>query len=150
MQESLLTLHILASAAWLGGALVTLFLGPRMAEAGGEASAAWARTGNDLAMKYFNPATILTLLTGIGLVLNGDAFDWSDAFVEIGIGAIIVAAVIGMGFMAPTRRKLLDALDAQDFGQVGRMAGKLRWSSIAIVGVLIVTIVFMVLKTGTA
>lgn len=148
MQETLLILHIVAVAAWLGGALVTIFVGPRMGRAGGETSLTWARLARELSMKFFNPAAILVLLTGIGLVLNSDAFGWSDAFVTIGFVAIVLTAILGMSVMAPTGAKVIGALEAGDYPTVGRLAKRIRATSLSIVGVITLTVVFMVLKTG--
>lgn len=150
MQETLLIIHILAAAAWLGGALLTIYVGPKVDAAGGEGAIAWARLGKDLSMRFFNPATILTLLTGLGLVMTSEAFDWEDTFVTVGLGAIVVAAIIGMGVMAPARNRMLAALQEGDLGMVGRSGAKLRTSSIIVAAVLVVAVVFMVLKTGAA
>ena len=40
MTETLLVIHVLAAAAWLGGGFLNGFVGPRMAKAGGEAAIA--------------------------------------------------------------------------------------------------------------
>ena len=74
MQETLLVFHLIGVAALLGGAFLMLIIGPRMAGEGGEAALGWACTASLLTRGFFIPAGILTLLTGIGLVLNGAAW----------------------------------------------------------------------------
>ena len=90
MTELLLVIHILSAAAWIGGAFLSGFVAPRLARSGVEgATLAWARVAAEAGAKYFNPAGILTALSGIGLVVTSDVYDWGDAFVSIGLAVVI-------------------------------------------------------------
>ena len=148
MTETLLILHILSAATWIGAGFYNAFLGPRFAAEGGPAAVAWIKAVGDASLKFFMPAAIFTLLTGIGLVLSDDAFGWSDLFVNIGLAVVIVGALIASLALAPATKQALAAVESGDFPAAGA-AGKRaavwgRVISILLVGAVIV----MVLKTG--
>jgi hypothetical protein len=147
----LLIIHILAAAAWIGGALLSGFAGPRMARSGVEgAPLAWARVAAEAGAKYFNPAGILTALSGIGLVLTSDIYRWSDTFVSIGLGVVIATALIGAIVHRPGGEKIVSALESGDQATAAAEGKRAAiWG--AVTGVLlIVAVVVMVLKTGSA
>jgi len=104
--------------------------------------------------KYLvNPGMIVLLLAGIGLLsLSDGAWDTSDAFVGVGILAILVLFGLQHGFFQPQVRKAKEVAErdlkagaalspefeaiGQRFGQVGTLAGV----------VVVVTIFFMTYK----
>jgi hypothetical protein len=147
--EFLLIIHILSAAAWIGGGLLSAFVAPRLARSGIDgATLAWARVAAEAGAKYFNPAGILTALSGVGLVLTSDLYDWSDTFISIGLGVVIAAGLIGAFVHRPGAGKMITALEAGD-----RTAAAAEGKRAAIWGVvtsvlLIVAVVVMVLKTG--
>jgi len=146
--ETLLVFHVLSAATWIGASFYNAFLGPRFAAAGGPAAVAWIKAVGEAALKFFMPAAVLTLLTGIGLVLSDDAFDWGDLFVSIGLAVVIVGALIASFALSPATRAALAAVESGDFaaaGAAGRRAA--NWGR-AISLLLVVAVVVMVLKTG--
>jgi uncharacterized membrane protein len=147
--DLLLIIHILTAAAWIGGSFLTGFVAPRMARSGTrDAALGWARVSAEAGAKYFNPAGILTALSGIGLVLTSDIYDWSDAFVSIGLGVVIAAGLIGALVHRPGGEKIVAALESGDQA-VAAGEGKRAaiWGAVTAV-LLIVAVVVMVLKTG--
>jgi hypothetical protein len=149
MSDFLLILHILSAAAWIGGGLLSGFVSPRMARVGSEASLGWARVTAEAGAKYFNPAGILTVLTGIGLVLIGDLYDWSDTFVSIGLGVAIAAALIGGLAHRPGSVRIIAALESGDYAAAAGEGKKAAiWGTVTS-GLLIVAVIVMVLKTGS-
>ncbi|HET9201643.1 MAG TPA: hypothetical protein VFP67_00720 [Acidimicrobiia bacterium] len=151
MTELLLIVHILAAAAWIGGSFLTGFIAPRMARSGSEGAVlGWARVAAEAGVKYFNPAGILTALSGIGLVLTSDIYEWSDAFVSIGLGVVIAAALIGALVHRPGGEKMISALESGDRATAAAEGKRAAiWGAITAV-LLIVAVVVMVLKTGAA
>ena len=109
--ETLLVIHVLAAAAWLGGGFLNGFVGPRMAKAGGDAAIGWMRVLVEAAGKFFLPAALVVLLSGILLVTFDDAYDWSMAFVGIGLAV----AVIGNRTVART----FQCADPDDAARIG-------------------------------
>jgi len=147
--EFLLVIHVLSAAAWVGGGFLGAFLGPRLARAGTEASLGWARALDAAGTRYFNPVAILTALTGVGLVLSSDEYDWADAFVSVGLGVVVATAVIAMAVHAPGGRKLIAAIEAGDRdGAAAEGKRAAIWGAISTV-LLIVATITMVLKSGT-
>jgi hypothetical protein len=149
MTDLFLIIHILSAAAWIGGAFLTGFVAPRMARSGDQGAVlGWARVSAEASAKYFNPAGILTALSGIGLVLTSDTYDWSDTFVSIGLGVVIAAALIGALVHRPGGQKMISALETGDQATAAAEGKRAAiWGAITAV-LLIVAVVVMVLKTG--
>jgi hypothetical protein len=145
--ETLLILHILLAAAWLGAGFYSGFLGPRFIAAGGESAGTWIKSVAAAGTRYFMPIGILTLLTGVGLVLSNDAHEWSDLFVTIGLSAIVITTLMGAIINGPQGKVATKAVDAGDFATAGAAGRKLVMSGRFITVILVVTVVFMVLKT---
>lgn len=149
MSELLLIIHILAAAAWIGGGLLNGFVAPRISRSGVEGAAlAWARVAAQAGTRYFNPAGLLTALSGIGLVMVSEAYDWSDTYVSIGIGVVIAAGLIGALVHRPGGERIITALESGDRAAAARDGKRAAiWGAVTIV-LLIVAVVVMVLKTG--
>ena len=151
MTDFLLIIHILSAAAWIGGGFLSAFVGPRMGRNPAPGVAlGWARVAAEAGASYFNGAGILTGLSGIGLVITSEVYDWSDTFVSIGLGVVIAAGLIGGFVHRPGGGRLVAALENGD--QAGAAAEAKRgaiWSAITAV-LLIVAVIVMVLKTGVS
>jgi len=147
LTDALLILHVLLAAAWLGAGFYSGFLGPRFVAAGGESAGTWIKSVAAAGTRYFMPIGILTLLTGVGLVLSNDAYDWSDLFVTIGLGAIVITTLMGAVINGPQGKTATAAVDASDFAAAGAAGKKLAMSGRIITLILVITVVFMVLKT---
>ena len=149
MRTTLLVLHIIGVAIWLGANGVLAFAGPRAATAGAETRAWWADTQGAMARVLYNVAGILVLLTGLGLVLRSDSpFEFSDTFVSIGFLAVIIGAGLGMGVFGPGSRKLSGAIRSNDADTERAVTARLTAFGILDTLVLVVTIVAMVGKWG--
>lgn len=149
MRTTLLVLHIIGVAIWLGANGVLAFAGPRAASAGPETRAWWADTQGAMARVLYNVAGILVLLTGLGLVLRSDSpFEFSDTFVSIGFLAVIIGAGLGMGVFGPGSRKLSGAIRSNDADTERAVTARLTAFGILDTLVLVVTIVAMVGKWG--
>jgi uncharacterized membrane protein len=151
MTDLLVIIHILSAAAWIGGSFLTGFVAPRMASSDAQGAAlAWARVAAEAGAKYFNPAGILTALSGIGLVLTSDVYGWSDTFVSIGLGVVIATALIGALVHRPGAEKIVSALESGDRATAATQGKRAAiWSAVTAV-LLIVAVVVMVLKTGAS
>ena len=88
MHNWLLFFHVLGAAAWIGGGLYGWISTTQLARNPG-------RVGKSLEIissaggRFFGPFVGLTVLTGIALVWTEEAWGWSDAFVLIGLGAVV-------------------------------------------------------------
>jgi hypothetical protein len=99
-------------------------------------------------MKYFNPVGILTALSGVGLVLTSDIYDWSDTFVSIGLGVVIAAGLIGAFVHRPGADKMITALESGDRATAAAEGKRAAIWGVVTSVLLIVAVVVMVLKTG--
>lgn len=148
MRETLLTIHILSAAAWIGGSMLLGFAGPRMGRAGGPAAGAWLKVVLEAVNRFFIPAAVLTLATGLLIVSTQDPWDWSDAFVGIGIAAVLVALAIALFGNVPSLKKMLTAAQAGDMATVATNARKVMVGGLAITLILVATEIVMVLRLG--
>lgn len=148
MNDFFLILHILGAAAWLGGGFLTGFVGPRMGRQGTDASIGWARVSAEAGTKFFNTAGIVTVLSGIGLVVVSEVYDWADTFVSIGFGIAIATGLIAALALRPGSKRLIAAFESGQPGEAVTQAKRAAiWGTVS-AGLLIVAVVVMVLKTG--
>ena len=148
MRTTLLVLHIIGVAIWLGANGVLAFAGPRAASAGPEVRAWWSDTQGAMARVLYNIAGILVLLTGVGLVLDSDFIEFSDMFVSIGFLAVIIGAVLGMAVFGPGSRALAEAIRDGDAEAERSVTGRLATFGVIDTLVLVIAIVSMVSKWG--
>ena len=148
MTEVLLVIHVLSAVAWLGGGFFNGFIGPRMAKVGGETALNWIRTAIDAASKYFIPAGLVTLLSGIGLVLSDDAYDFSMAFVGIGLAVAVIALILAFSVLRPSAVKALAAAESGDFPSVALHANRAALTGRIVLLLLVLTEISMVLRIG--
>lgn len=146
MTEFLLIVHILSAAAWIGGGFLNGFLGPRMAKAGGPVTVAWIGVLIEAARKYFTPAGVLTLLSGIGIVLVDDGHSFTEPFVITGLVVVVVALGIAGAVLTPAATAALASAEEGDFPGAGANGRKAARAGQAITLLLVVAVIVMVLK----
>lgn len=149
MSETLLIIHILSAATWIGGSLFLGFVGPRMGKAGGPAAGAWVGVVLEAVPKFFLPAALLTLLSGATIVATQDEWDWSDGFVGIGLAVVVVALALAFMNNVPSLRKMLVAAKSGDGPTVAANARKVTRGGAAIALLLILALIAMVLRLGS-
>lgn len=114
MQTILLVIHILSVIVWLGAGVGGTYIGSRLVAQGGNVALNWLRVSERMGPRIYGPASGLTLLSGIGLVLNGDAYGFGSGFVVLGMTVWILIA-IGTGAYAGRREKrALQAFETGD------------------------------------
>jgi uncharacterized membrane protein len=108
--EVLLFLHVGAVAVWFGGAVLFFVLfqraktaqDPVLAERLG-AHTAW------LAQRLFIPATLVVVVVGILLTIEGP-WGFGDLWIVLGLGGWVVSFVVGIGVIEPTTKKMHAAI----------------------------------------
>ncbi|MDP9494369.1 MAG: hypothetical protein M3P87_03930 [Actinomycetota bacterium] len=148
MNEFLLIVHVLAAATWVGAGVLSGFVGSHIAREGGAAALGWARVSKEAGLKVFNPAGLLTAVSGILLVVSSDIYDWADTFVTVGLAVVVLTGVIGGVVHRPDSDRLITALESADH-QTAAAIGKRAaiWGAVTL-ALLIVAVSVMVLKTG--
>lgn len=150
MRDTLLTIHILAAASWFGANMVQLLVTPRVGGREPAVAAAWHRATVGFARFLYMPASIVVLITGVLLVtaVDDSPYEMSDAFVSVGFLAVVIGAVLGMGFFAPQGRRAADAYDSGDGATAADLERRIGLVGLVDTVVIAVTVVAMVSKWG--
>ena len=146
MRNVLLIVHIAAIAVWFGGSIMNGVINAKIAGTSDmSAKATLARSEVNLGTQVYMPVAILTLLTGIGLVVVGD-FQFESIWVSFGFLAIIVSAVLGPVKFKPLSEQIAAGYEG---GEVAAAEGASKqiamWSTVNTL-LLFVAIVLMVIK----
>ena len=113
MRNVLLIVHIAAIAVWFGGSIMNGVINAKIAGTNDmSAKATLARSEVNLGTQVYMPVAILTLLTGIGLVVVGD-FQFESIWVSFGFLAIIVSAVLGPVKFKPLSEQIAAGYDVE-------------------------------------
>lgn len=145
-RDILLVLHIVGVGTWFGANIVQAVVPPVAARAGKAALAGWYRVSADLSRRLYMPAAILILVTGVALVINSDAYGFGSIFVTIGLGMIIVGAVLGIVVFAPGAEAAADAVESEDQSSIRSSVSRLTAWGLVDTLLLLVTITAMVLR----
>jgi uncharacterized membrane protein len=90
--ELLAMLHGLGVIAWVGGGLALVVLHAVALRANDYDGLATAvRQSRVLGATLYGPASLVTAATGIALVATEDAFDFTDLWILIGIGGVLLS-----------------------------------------------------------
>ena len=91
VDQLLLTLHILAAAAWIGAALALQVTTGHMHSSTPDAvTDRFAIDAETVGKTVFGPAAVVLLVTGFILVAH-EHLGWTEAWLLIGIGAVVAA-----------------------------------------------------------
>lgn len=149
MENTILTIHILSAAAWIGVALFFGYAGPRFRDIGGPAVAGWIQVALGSITRFITPAALTTVLSGLLLVMVEEAWGFDDLFVWIGLSVFVLVLGLGLGWNAPNLRKALDALEAQDMATVAASMKKVANAGMAIIVLLVFAEFAMVFRLGS-
>ncbi|MDP9227271.1 MAG: DUF2269 family protein [Actinomycetota bacterium] len=101
-----LAIHILAVVVWVGGTLTVQILATRANNSEDPARmAALAGDTEWVGMRVFMPASILALISGIVLVLDGH-WGFGHFWILFGLFGILFSAVTGAAFIGPETGRL--------------------------------------------
>ena len=108
VDQLLLTLHILAAAAWIGAALALQVTTGHMHSSTPDAvTDRFAIDAETVGKTVFGPAAVVLLVTGFILVAH-EHLGWTEAWLLIGIGAVVAAGALGGAFLIPEGRRLAE------------------------------------------
>jgi uncharacterized membrane protein len=93
--------HVAGAIAWLGGGLTLFVLGLR-ARSSGDPTAIreFGRVLTYVGPRVLVPGVVAVLVFGILMVLTGDAWDFSQTWILIGLGVFAAAFLIGVGYLS--------------------------------------------------
>lgn len=145
------TIHILAAIAWVGGAMMGQVQGMRL---GGSRDPqrllAYAEEQSWLGKYFYGPAAGVVLLAGIAMVFTS-GWEFTDAWIIVGLVGFAASAVLTMGFLSPRGEKLVaDLRDGglESPGMAKQIQEITRLSQID-TAILILVVMNMVIKPGT-
>lgn len=99
-------IHVASIAIWLGGLVTMLAINRALVKAGEQdAVRAIGKQGASLSMGLFMPASLLTLITGIGMVQVGH-LSFRSTWIMWGIIGAIASFIIGAVLTGGAARKL--------------------------------------------
>lgn len=108
INELLLTLHILAAATWIGAALALQVIAARVRPSTPDSAVDESAIDAEAVGKtLFAPAAVVLLVTGVALVVR-EHQSWTGAWILVGIGALLVAGVVGGSFLVPEGRRIAE------------------------------------------
>lgn len=150
MYTTLNVIHVLAAAVWFGAAVALNIMLGRLSAAGDNiGKGVVARQATWFSKGVFDPAAIITLLAGIGMVLasNGD-LSFGDTFITIGFTGIILTLGIGHGMITPTVKKLQATMENEgpDSPNIEPLEKRVAMLSAIDILILVVVIWAMVAK----
>ena len=150
LYELLKTIHVLAAIAWVGGVIISHVHG------------AWVDRRNRpedfrhfvdlqawLGQRYFMPLSITVIAAGIALVIES-GWNFTDAWIVIGIVLWVISVAVGAGFLGPQSIKIQKGLESGGPPDTAlqQVIDKVKFASRVDLVVLILVVVDMVIKPG--
>jgi uncharacterized membrane protein len=104
--EFLLFVHVSCAIIWIGGGFVLQVMGVLVLRGGdpGEIARFAGRAGQ-IGERLFTPAALIVLVTGIGLMLEGN-WDWGILWVDFALVVFAGSFLLGVLVLAPTAKKI--------------------------------------------
>jgi uncharacterized membrane protein len=150
LYELLLAIHILAAVIWVGGATSLQVLAIRATGSGDPVRmATFAGEAEWVGMRIFMPSSIVVLLAGIALVLEG-SWGFDQLWILLGLAGIAFSIVVGAAFLGPESGRikgLMEARGPEDTEVRDRIARIFMISRIEL-GVLLLIVLDMTIKPG--
>ncbi|HKY13508.1 MAG TPA: DUF2269 family protein [Microthrixaceae bacterium] len=149
MRTTLLVIHLVGVALWLGANGVQAFVSPRVAKAPADARLWWAHSQEHMAKVLYSVAGVAILVTGVWMVLlESTPWEFSDAFVSVGLAAIVIGIVLGVVVFSPGSRHVAAAIESGDEAEEKTLSNRMAAFGILDSLIVVVTIVAMVGKWG--
>lgn len=147
LYELFKTIHVLAAVSWVGAVVVS------------QVHAAWVAKRNSpedfrhfvdlqahLGTRYFPILAVTTIAAGIGMVIES-GWNFSDAWIAIGITLWILSVAIGAGFLGPQSIKIQEGLAAgPPDTELQERINKVKFASQADTAILVLVVADMVIK----
>jgi uncharacterized membrane protein len=104
--EFLLFVHITAAVIWLGGSFTFQMYGLVVRRGGDpEEMARFAGRAGSLSERMFVPASLIVILAGIGLMIDG-SWDWGQLWVIFALVTFAASFVTGLFVISPMAKRI--------------------------------------------
>jgi len=146
MYALLKLLHVLSVIVWLGVALTSNLLTWRIARTSDRAAlTVLLRHTSFLGPRLVGPASLLTLLTGIGMVFAGRV-NPGALWIQWGFGGVIAHFLFGPIFLRRAGMQLVQATSNGDDAQLTAARQRVAWLSAVYFAILLSVVGAMVVK----
>ncbi|MFT4049577.1 MAG: DUF2269 family protein [Solirubrobacterales bacterium] len=148
--DLLVTGHVVGAVAWVGSGTFSHVLGERILKRGnGDEMATFLDDLGALALRWFIPVSLLTVVCGIAAAIDGP-WSFGALWIDIGLAMFVISFLIGATYLGPQSEKLAkvaesEGADSQTFRSglkkfmtIGRFETALLW----------LTVIVMVIKPG--
>jgi uncharacterized membrane protein len=149
LYDWLVFLHVLAAMVWVGGGVLLAVTAARvLRDPDPGAVARFTGSLRVLGPLVLAPATIAVLGLGLALVLDSDAWDFGQLWVQLGLGAFAGAFLIGAVYQSRTALAATRAADRGDDAEARRQLRRWSWGYRLILLLLILATWDMTTKPG--
>lgn len=148
MYEIALFLHVLAGLLWVGAGIFLQLQMVRVRSAQGQAVV--ADQGDDFAWTdklIFMPASLVAILTGVFMVIDNDAWEFSQVWVIVALALWVLSAIMG-GAVGGRTIKQIESVRSEG-GDVGPLVDRYLATTWIDVLILLGLVAMMVFKPGT-
>jgi uncharacterized membrane protein len=151
LYETLLTIHVLAAVTWVGANFGLSVLAARVKSADPARLPGTLQDFGWYGQRFNFGSSLVLIVTAVWMVLDQDAWKFSQAWIIIGLAIYATSFVIGAAFLGPTGDKIGKGIQASG-GQVtpeveaniDRLLTVARFELV----VLMLAVVDMVVKPG--
>jgi uncharacterized membrane protein len=149
LYDWLLFLHVLAAMIWVGGGVTLVVVAARvLRDPDPDAVGRFTASLRVIGPLVLAPATIAVLGLGIGLVVDTEAWDFRQLWVQVGLGLFAAAFLIGAGWQSRTALAAERAAARGDDGEARRQLQRWSWGYRLVVLLLVVAAWDMTTKPG--
>jgi uncharacterized membrane protein len=149
LYDWLLFAHVLMAMVWVGGALLLNVLAIQALRARDpDAVARFVANLRVIGPRVFAPSVVLLLGFGIWLVIDSDAWDFGQSWIEVGLGLFVAAFAIGVAYLGRTATLAERAVSNGDHDQAARQLRRWSWGYQIVLVLLVAATWDMSVKPG--
>lgn len=147
MFELLKTIHVLAAAAWLGGAAIELAMGAAARRAATpQQTAAVAALGERMGAGFYSPAAVMVLLSGIGTVLVA-GYGFEELWIILGFVGVVGGSILGARGIGPLEGQIAEVaaaatVDEERLAALWKRLRTLAMVDVALLAAIVAVMVF--------
>jgi len=149
LYDWLLFLHVLTAMVWVGGGVMLAVLAARVVR-DPDPGAVGRFTGSlrVLGPLVLAPATVAVLGLGMWLVVDSEAWDFGQLWVQLGLGLFVAAFLVGAVWQSRSALAATRAAGREDDAEARRQLRRWLAGYLLIVALLVVAVWDMTTKPG--
>jgi uncharacterized membrane protein len=149
LYDWLLFLHVVAAMVWVGGIVALNVLATQVLRSGGaEAVARFTGSLRFVGPVMLAPSVVTLLAFGIWMVADSEAWDFGQRWIQLGLGLLVLAFVVGAAFQSRSALGAQKAASAGNEVEALRQLRRWAWGMRLILVLLLVGTWDMVVKPG--